>query len=276
MVIYLPAEKVTAWLGHGMGAIPLAVAIGIPSYLNGYAALPLASGLINLGMSQAVALAFLVGGGVTSVPAMVVVWALVKPNGFALYMVLALLGSHRTGGGSARGGRCGALRDSADHSRSDDPSYGGGSELEGSDVYSARSGQSALFVKCSQARPLGHLRLEVGPGSGKIVDQHFVARAGQSTDPQDDARKVFADLEINNALHERERLRRIVDCISAKFQYQHDFRSDEPLTCDLLTGNCLDINAALVKLLRLAGIRHATTSATFSKKGNRSARAIAG
>ncbi len=93
MVIYLPAEKVTAWLGHGMGAIPLAVAIGIPSYLNGYAALPLVSGLINLGMSQAVALAFLVGGGVTSVPAMVAVWALVKPKGFALYMVLAVLGS---------------------------------------------------------------------------------------------------------------------------------------------------------------------------------------
>ncbi len=135
-------------------------------------------------------------------------------------------------------------------------------------AFTARgSGQSALFVKCSQGRPPGQLRLEVGPGSGKIVDQHFVARAGQSTDPQDDARKVFADLEINNALHERERLRRIVDCISAKYQYQHDFRSDEPLTCDLLTGNCLDINAALVKLLRLAGIRHAYYIGYFFEEG---------
>ncbi|MEJ1126409.1 permease [Variovorax sp. CCNWLW225] len=93
MTAYLPADKVTAWLGQGGGAIPLAIAIGIPSYLNGYAALPLVSGLIDLGMSQAVALAFLVGGGVTSIPAMVAVWALVKPRGFALYMALAVSGS---------------------------------------------------------------------------------------------------------------------------------------------------------------------------------------
>ncbi|MBA2672388.1 permease [Ramlibacter sp.] len=93
MTVFLPAEKVTAWLGQGPTAIPLAIAIGIPSYLNGYAALPLVSGLIGLGMSKAVALAFLVGGGVTSVPAMIAVWALVKPRGFALYMALAVAGS---------------------------------------------------------------------------------------------------------------------------------------------------------------------------------------
>lgn len=93
MTAHLPAEKVTSWLGQGGGAIPLAIAIGIPSYLNGYAALPLVNGLIELGMSQAVALAFLVGGGVTSIPAMVAVWALVKPRGFALYMLLAVSGS---------------------------------------------------------------------------------------------------------------------------------------------------------------------------------------
>lgn len=93
MVVYLPGEKVTAWLGQGVGAIPLAVAIGIPSYLNGFAALPLVSGLISLGMNPAVALAFLVAGGVTSVPAMVAVWALVKPRAFVLYLGLALTGS---------------------------------------------------------------------------------------------------------------------------------------------------------------------------------------
>lgn len=93
MVAYLPGEKVTAWLGQGVAAIPLAVAIGIPSYLNGFAALPLVSGLISLGMHPAVALAFLVAGGVTSVPAMAAVWGLVKPRGFALYLGLALSGS---------------------------------------------------------------------------------------------------------------------------------------------------------------------------------------
>ena len=93
MVTYLPGQKVTAWLGHGVAAIPLAVAIGIPSYLNGFAALPMVSGLISLGMSPAVALAFLVAGGVTSVPAMAAVWGLVRPRGFALYLGLALAGS---------------------------------------------------------------------------------------------------------------------------------------------------------------------------------------
>lgn len=93
MVAYLPGEKVTAWLGQGVAAIPLAVAIGIPSYLNGFAALPLVSGLISLGMHPAVALAFLVAGGVTSVPAMAAVWGLVKPRGFVLYLGLALFGA---------------------------------------------------------------------------------------------------------------------------------------------------------------------------------------
>lgn len=93
MVAYLPGEKVTAWLGQGVAAIPLAVAIGIPSYFNGFAALPLISGLMSLGMHPAVALAFLVAGGVTSVPAMAAVWGLVKPRGFVLYLGLALSGS---------------------------------------------------------------------------------------------------------------------------------------------------------------------------------------
>lgn len=93
MVAYVPSESITAWLGNGAGAIPFAVAIGIPSYLNGYAALPLVSGLISLGMSPAVALAFLVAGGVTSLPAMAAVWGLVKPRAFVLYLSLALTGA---------------------------------------------------------------------------------------------------------------------------------------------------------------------------------------
>lgn len=93
MVVYVPGENVTAWLGQGTSAIPLAVAIGIPSYLNGYAALPLVSGLMSLGMNPAVALAFLVAGGVTSLPAMAAVWGLVKPRAFALYLGLALTSS---------------------------------------------------------------------------------------------------------------------------------------------------------------------------------------
>lgn len=93
MVAYLPADKVVALLGAGPAAIPLAAGIGVPAYLNGYAALPLVRGLMDLGMDPAVALAFLVAGGVSSIPAATAVWALVKPRVFALYLGLAFLGS---------------------------------------------------------------------------------------------------------------------------------------------------------------------------------------
>lgn len=45
------------------------------------------------GHSPAVALAFLVVGGVTSIPAATAVWALVKPRVFGLYLALAITGS---------------------------------------------------------------------------------------------------------------------------------------------------------------------------------------
>ncbi len=93
MAAYLPADRVVALLGQDASAIPLAALIGVPAYLNGFAALPLVRGLIDLGMSPAVALAFLVGGGVTSIPAATAVWALVTPRLFALYLGLAIVGS---------------------------------------------------------------------------------------------------------------------------------------------------------------------------------------
>lgn len=93
MIAYLPAARVASMLGEGAGAIPLAVLIGIPSYLNGYAALPLVRGLMDLGMSPAVALTFLISGAVSSIPAATAVWALVKPRVFALYLGTAIVGS---------------------------------------------------------------------------------------------------------------------------------------------------------------------------------------
>src|SRR3990167_1588513 len=99
IVAYLAPETVVGYLGSGPAAIPLAVLIGIPAYLNGYAALPLVSGLIHLGMSPGVALAFLIEGGVTSIPAATAVWALVKPRVFALYLALGVIGAALAGYG---------------------------------------------------------------------------------------------------------------------------------------------------------------------------------
>lgn len=98
MVAYLPAETVGAWIG-GSGWLTVAGAtlVGIPAYLNGYAALPLVAGLIEQGMAPATGMAFLLAGGVSSIPAAIAVWALARPPVFAAYLGFATLGAFTLG-----------------------------------------------------------------------------------------------------------------------------------------------------------------------------------
>ncbi|MDP3340525.1 permease [Frigidibacter sp.] len=98
MLAWIPAETVTAALG-GEGLMPILTAtlVGVPAYLNGYAALPLVGGLIEQGMAPGAGMAFLVAGGVTSIPAAMAVWALAKPQVFALYIALSLVGAFASG-----------------------------------------------------------------------------------------------------------------------------------------------------------------------------------
>ncbi len=94
MVAWLPAEVIAQNLGgEGWTAIPLAVVVGVPAYLNGFAAIPLVGELIAMGMAPGAALAFLVAGGVTSLPAAMAVFALVKRPVFLWYLAVALIGS---------------------------------------------------------------------------------------------------------------------------------------------------------------------------------------
>jgi uncharacterized membrane protein YraQ (UPF0718 family) len=94
MLAYMPAELVVQALGgHGLVPILIATLVGIPAYLNGYAALPLVAGLIEQGMAPGAGMAFLIAGGATSIPAAVAVFALVRPPIFAAYVGLAALGS---------------------------------------------------------------------------------------------------------------------------------------------------------------------------------------
>jgi uncharacterized membrane protein YraQ (UPF0718 family) len=94
MLAYIPAERVVALVGDGgIGSIALSVVVGVPAYLNGYAALPLVAGLVEQGMAPGAGLAFLTAGGVSSIPAAVAVWALAKKRVFALYLGFAFTGS---------------------------------------------------------------------------------------------------------------------------------------------------------------------------------------
>jgi uncharacterized protein len=92
LIRYVPASLVAQWVGGANDwAVPLAVVIGIPTYLNGVAAVPLIKGLISMGMTAPAAMAFLLAGSVTSIPAMTAVYPLVRPRVFVWYLVVALL-----------------------------------------------------------------------------------------------------------------------------------------------------------------------------------------
>lgn len=98
MLAYVPAETITAYLGGADWTTVLtATAIGVPAYLNGYAALPLVSGLIDQGMTPGAGMAFLLAGGVSSIPAAIAVWALARPPVFAAYLGFATTGAFTLG-----------------------------------------------------------------------------------------------------------------------------------------------------------------------------------
>jgi len=98
MVAYLPADAVAGWLGgEQWWAIPASVAAGVPAYLNGYAAIPTVAALVDLGMAPGAALAFMVAGAVTSIPAAMAVFALVRRGVFIWYLVLGISGSLMAG-----------------------------------------------------------------------------------------------------------------------------------------------------------------------------------
>jgi len=74
-------------------AIPAAVFVGAPAYIDGYAALPLTRGLIDNGMSPGAAMAFLVSGGVVSIWGALAIFPVLKLRPFLLYLGLAVAGS---------------------------------------------------------------------------------------------------------------------------------------------------------------------------------------
>jgi uncharacterized membrane protein YraQ (UPF0718 family) len=98
MLAYVPAEAIASRLGGDtVWAIPLAVLVGVPAYLNGYAAIPVVAGLMSIGMSTGAAMAFMTAGAMTSIPAAIAVFALVRRPIFAWYLVLALIGAGLSG-----------------------------------------------------------------------------------------------------------------------------------------------------------------------------------
>jgi uncharacterized membrane protein YraQ (UPF0718 family) len=98
LVAYMPPGLIAGVVG-GDGLMPIVISavVGVPAYLNSYVAPPLLAGLVEQGMSIGAAMAFMIAGGVSSIPAMAAVWSIVKRGVFAAYLALGLTGAILSG-----------------------------------------------------------------------------------------------------------------------------------------------------------------------------------
>lgn len=94
IVNYVPSSVIEELLGSNNAfSIPIAAIIGIPLYINTFSAVPIVSGLLAKGMSSGAALAFLVAGPVTTIPAIVAVTSIAKRKLLITYILICLIGS---------------------------------------------------------------------------------------------------------------------------------------------------------------------------------------
>lgn len=93
ILFYVPQEAVSSWLSHNenVWSYLIAALSGLPLYVNGYAAIPLVNGMMELGMSPGVGLSFMIAGGASCIPAAVALWGIVNRHVFVTYLSVALL-----------------------------------------------------------------------------------------------------------------------------------------------------------------------------------------
>ncbi|PKP38817.1 MAG: hypothetical protein CVT98_04725 [Bacteroidetes bacterium HGW-Bacteroidetes-15] len=92
--LYLPQDAIASLMGsNNPFAVVIATLVGTLFYSSNLTALPLVSGLLSLGMNQASALAFLIAGPTTAIPAMVAVWGIANRRVFALYISFSIVGA---------------------------------------------------------------------------------------------------------------------------------------------------------------------------------------
>ena len=94
IIRFVPSEWIVALLGQqNPFSIVTAGLIWVAVYTTNLTALPLISGLLAQGMSPAAALAFLIAGPTTTIPAMAAVWGLATRPVFGLYVSFSLVGA---------------------------------------------------------------------------------------------------------------------------------------------------------------------------------------
>ncbi len=94
IILYIPSEWIAGLLGQqNQWAILMAALIGVPVYTTELTALPMVSGLLAQRMNPGAALAFLIAGPTTTLPAMAAVWGLTTRRVFFLYLSFVLVGA---------------------------------------------------------------------------------------------------------------------------------------------------------------------------------------
>lgn len=92
--LYVPETWITTTLGgDSPWVIITAALLGIPVYTSNLTAMPLVGGLMGQGMHPAAALAFLIAGPTTTLPALSAVWGIVNRKVFAFYVGFSLVGA---------------------------------------------------------------------------------------------------------------------------------------------------------------------------------------
>jgi len=94
IILYIPQNLIVASMGKGnVFSVFWAALIGVPVYTSNLTALPMIGGLLQQGMNPGAALAFLISGPITTIPAMAAVGGITTKKVFYLYVAFAFLGA---------------------------------------------------------------------------------------------------------------------------------------------------------------------------------------
>jgi hypothetical protein len=94
IVLYIPQNLIMQSMGNqNIFSVFWAALIGVPVYTSNLSALPMIGGLLQQGMNPGAALAFLISGPITTIPAMAAVRGLTTKKVFYLYVSFAFFGA---------------------------------------------------------------------------------------------------------------------------------------------------------------------------------------
>lgn len=83
---FIPSETMTKYLGGGLSAMLIMLAVGIPLYICATASTPIAAALILKGVSPGAALVFLLAGPATNIASLTVLFGLLGKRATVIYL----------------------------------------------------------------------------------------------------------------------------------------------------------------------------------------------